>query len=113
MSESTDRDAKRPGQSKVSELDDVVAAIDEQVLRLEVAVEHAVGVAVGDATQNLVEEALHGTAQDREHSPALQFAFHCRLGVVAVVGGGTVTGATVRRLDFSKQMERKERKRSG
>lgn len=63
MSESPDRDAERPRQSKVGELQDVVAAIEQQVLRLEIAVEHAVGVAVGNAPQNLVEVGLHGTAQ--------------------------------------------------
>lgn len=60
MSERPDRDAERPRQSKVRELQEVVAAVNQQVLRLQVAVEHAVRVAVGDAPQNLVEEGLHG-----------------------------------------------------
>lgn len=86
MSERPDRDAERPRQSKVRELQEVVAAVNQQVLRLQVAVEHAVRVAVGDAPQNLVEEGLHGTG---EHSVALQFAVHIsQLLRFTVRGGG-------------------------
>jgi hypothetical protein len=53
-------------------------------------VEHAVGVAVGEAPQNLVEVGLHGTAQHKEHSPALQFAFHVsQLSSTQLSAGGS------------------------
>jgi hypothetical protein len=60
VSKRANRDAERPCQSKVCELEQVVPAIDQQVLRLQVAVEDAVRVAVGDAPQDLVEEGLQG-----------------------------------------------------
>jgi len=49
MSKSPNRNAERPCQSKVSELQQVGTAIYQQVLWLQVAVEHAVRVAVRDA----------------------------------------------------------------
>jgi hypothetical protein len=59
MSEGSDGDAKRARQAKVGELERVGAAVDEQVLGLEVAVQHAVGVAVGHALEHLEQVRLH------------------------------------------------------
>ncbi len=55
----SDRDTKRPGQSKVSQFDHALAA-DEDVLWFEVSVQHTVGVTEGDAIQHLVQVALQG-----------------------------------------------------
>lgn len=48
-------DAKGAGETEISELQ-VAVAVDEQVLRLEVAVEHTVAVAVADALAQLAHE---------------------------------------------------------
>lgn len=56
---SADGDAKCARKAKVRELQCVVIAIDEEVLRLQVAMEHAVAVAVRDAEQELLQVALH------------------------------------------------------
>jgi hypothetical protein len=76
MRKCPNRNAERPCQSKVSELQQVVAAVYEQVLRLEIPVEHAVRVAVGNAQQHLVEEGLQG---DRAQSRALHYISQVRL----------------------------------
>jgi len=118
MSESPDRDAERPRQSKVGELQDVVAAIKQQVLRLEIAVEHAVGVAVGDAPQNLVEVGLHGTAQGAYSGIKICISSYFAITIIhshSLVNGITVssdsswygTSSGVQRLN-SKQREREE-----
>ena len=52
-----DGEAEGAREAKVSELDGA-AVVDEEVLRLEVAVEDAVGVAVRDARQQLLHVAL-------------------------------------------------------
>ena len=57
MSIRTNRDAECPGKAKVSELEDSVA-VDEQVLRLEVAVENATAVAIEKAIKKLAAVAL-------------------------------------------------------
>ena len=78
---SPDGQAEGAGQAKVGELEygfsltpltvlpvfylyylDGAAVVDEKILRLEVAVEHAVGVAVGDAGQQLMHVALKSEA---------------------------------------------------
>ena len=53
----SDGDAERSGEAEVCEFDGAVS-VDEEVLRLQVAVQHAVRVAVGDARQELVQVAL-------------------------------------------------------
>jgi hypothetical protein len=63
MCEGSDRDAKRARQAKVGELERVGAAVDEQVLGLEVAVQHAVRVAVGHALEHLEQVRLHAARQ--------------------------------------------------
>lgn len=58
MCEGAVRDAERSGEAEVSEFDKSVD-IDEQVLRLEIAMNDTVRVTVRDATQQLVQVALH------------------------------------------------------
>jgi hypothetical protein len=48
---------KATSQAKVGQLE-LALHVDEQVLRLEIAMKHAVLVAVGDALQQLVQEGL-------------------------------------------------------
>jgi len=57
VGEGATTDAKRPGQSEVCQLD-ASADVDEQVLRLEVSVNDAVTVTVGDAVQQLEQITL-------------------------------------------------------
>mmetsp|Transcript_29447 Transcript_29447/g.80815 ORF Transcript_29447/g.80815 Transcript_29447/m.80815 type:complete len:353 (+) Transcript_29447:448-1506(+) len=52
------RDTKRARQAKVCELELLVVLIDEQILRLEVAVQHPPVVAEGDAEQQLAQQHL-------------------------------------------------------
>lgn len=55
-----DRNAHCPGQAKVPELQDALL-VDEEILGLQVPVQNAVLVAVGDATQHLIRKPLdHG-----------------------------------------------------
>ncbi len=57
------RHAKRAGQAKIREFE-VPIAIDEEVLRLEVAMQHAMAVTVTDALDELGHELLdHGGAE--------------------------------------------------
>ena len=58
------RDAERAREPEVAELE-VVVRVDERVLRLEVAVEDAVRVAVYDALVELVREFLCGGRAQR------------------------------------------------
>lgn len=55
----TDGDAKSARESEVRQLQVVVLAVDQQVLRFQVPVQNAVRVAVGDALQHLVQVQLH------------------------------------------------------
>jgi hypothetical protein len=52
-----DGDAKRPCQAKVGQLQ-LAFPVDEQVLRFQVAVQHAVVVAVRHACEQLVQKRL-------------------------------------------------------
>jgi hypothetical protein len=55
-----ERDAKRPGEPKVGELE-VAVLVDEQVLGLEIAVEDPVGVTVVEALDELQRESLQSS----------------------------------------------------
>lgn len=57
MSVNPHRNTKGPGQPKVSQLD-FALGIDEQVLGLEVTMQHPVGVAEGQTLQQLEQIAL-------------------------------------------------------
>jgi hypothetical protein len=57
-------DAKRAGQTKVGQLERALA-VNEQVVRLEVAVQHAPRVAIVNARQQLVQIALPTRAPGR------------------------------------------------
>ena len=59
VGEGIDGDAKRPRQPEIRKLE-LALGVDEQVLRLQVAVQDAVVVAEGDATQQLLHEGLDG-----------------------------------------------------
>lgn len=58
VSVSLNRQAERSRQTEVCQLDVEAGGVDEQVLRLEVAVENAVLVQVDERLQNLVQKAL-------------------------------------------------------
>jgi len=53
----SDRNAKRSGESKISKFQ-LPFAIDEQVWRFQIAMQHPMVVAVGHASQQLEEKAL-------------------------------------------------------
>ena len=57
MGKRLDRDGESPCQAKVTDLD-VSLAVDEEVLWLEVTVDDALGVAVVDSTEKLVDHFL-------------------------------------------------------
>jgi hypothetical protein len=68
------RDTKGSSQTKIGELE-VALLVDEQVLRLQVAVQDAVRVAVADAGAQLVHELLdHGLAETHVASAAVHAA---------------------------------------
>ena len=67
MGKRPDRNAERPGQSKVGELQRIGAPIYQQVLGLQIPVKHAVRVAVRDAPQDLVEEGLQAERETALH----------------------------------------------
>jgi len=60
-------DAKCPGKSEVSELDASVY-VDEQILGLEVTMDHSVAVAVRQTLQQLVQVTLHAKHQQLHKS---------------------------------------------
>lgn len=58
-------DAKSPRQTKIGQLD-AALGVDEQVLRLQITMQHAVHVTESDATQQLVQVALkEGQGEDQ------------------------------------------------
>jgi len=57
MREGATGDAKRPGESEVSQLD-ASLDVDEKILRLEIAMNDSVTVAVRQALQQLVQVTL-------------------------------------------------------
>lgn len=58
-----DWDAEGPAQAQVGDLEAHGAVVDQQVLRLEVAVQHAVLVAVRQALDELVQEVLRAARE--------------------------------------------------
>ena len=62
----SDGHPKRPGQPEVRQLDDPLH-IDEQVLWLQVSVQHSVGVAEVDPIQHLIGVALEGGRGERSY----------------------------------------------
>jgi len=60
-------DAKCPGKSEVSELDASVY-VDEQILGLEVTMDHSVAVAVRQTLQQLVQVTLHAQHQQLQEA---------------------------------------------
>ncbi len=63
-----DGDAERAAQAQVCDLQALGRVVDQQVLRLQVAVHHTVLVAVRDALDQLVHEALRARARRRAPS---------------------------------------------
>ena len=59
VGEGVDGDAERPRQPEICELE-LALCVDEQVLRLQVAVQYTVVVAEGDTAQQLLHEGLDG-----------------------------------------------------
>jgi len=78
MGESFDWNPRGSSESEVSELENVLF-VDEQVLRLEVAMEDLPFMAVSDAFQQLIGEALHDA---RVKTLLLAEAVHVLLEVV-------------------------------
>lgn len=58
MSVALERNSKGPAEAEISYLENALVLINEKVLRLQIAVEDAVAVAVGDALAKLVEKTL-------------------------------------------------------
>ena len=82
-----ERDAKGSGQAKIGELE-VALLVNEQVLRLQVAVQDAVGVAVADAGAQLVHELLdHCLAETHVASAAVHAALGQRLATASLRDG--------------------------
>lgn len=58
MSVAFERNGEGPPEAKISDLENPLVLIEQQILRLEIAVEDAVAVAVRHPLAELVEEAL-------------------------------------------------------
>ncbi|KAI3481766.1 hypothetical protein L1887_55613 [Cichorium endivia] len=78
VGECVDRDAEGTRKTKVGELE-FAALVDEKVLRLEIAVQHAVLVAEGGALEQLEHEGAHG---DRIERTAVAMDLHVLLEVL-------------------------------
>lgn len=82
-----ERDTKGSGQTKIGELE-VALLVNEQVLRLQVAVKNAVGVAVANTGAQLVHELLdHCLAETHVASAAVHAALGQRLSTTSLRDG--------------------------
>lgn len=81
------RDTKGSGQTEIGELE-VALLVNEQILRLQVAVQNAVGVAVADTGAQLVHELLdHCLAETHVASATVHAALGQRLSTAALRDG--------------------------
>ena len=75
MGEATNRDTEGPRKTKISQLQGVRSAVNEQVLGLQISVEHSVSVAIRHPLQHLIHVRLQAGIMRDSYSNTLPV--HC------------------------------------